>query len=74
LVHPSPPELCPEEAADFEYMLRRILIWRREDRVSAADLMHHPWPNKRYSDMTDEDWLVTYILGGFDGVLGDMAK
>ena len=61
---PPHSALSDEEAADLEDLLRKMLTWRREDRVTVAQVLEHAWLNKTYvEEDQDKPWVQRYHFG-----------
>lgn len=60
---PPPKALSPEEAADFEDLLKSLLTWDRKDRATVKNILGHPWLNKQYVEKQDDHWLQKYYYG-----------
>lgn len=66
---PPPAKLSPEEAADFEDLLSKLLTWERSDRATLDEIRDHPWLTKAYAPLGNEIWLQRYYFGqGYYGV------
>lgn len=62
---PPHAKISDEELVDFEDLLRKMLKYSPEDRITISQVLGHPWLNKEYKDLDDMNvpWLSIYTTG-----------